>query len=430
MPHKLSTTTPPARKAAVAIIQRLRDHGHTAYLAGGCVRDALLGLLPKDYDVATDATPTHVKALFPRCQMVGEAFGVALVRENKCPVEVATFRKEADYTDHRRPDHVEFTTAEQDALRRDFTINGLFADPLKPDPQTGRDQIIDYVNGQQDIDNKIIRAIGDPNERFAEDYLRMLRAVRFAARLGFQLDPQTAASIRPLAKHLGQISRERIGTETLKMLTHPTRAHATHLLENLHLDGVTLNEDHLNPSETQQPLAALPDKPLPASLALAAWWITRRRLPQQLEAITHACLATAKADADRWRKALCLSNDNHQALQRILQLIPRAHDWPRLTTAGRKRLLAEPQWPDTWTLLQAINDPHITPLIAAEAPPLIAQGVDPKPLITGEDLIAAGIKPSPKLGQLLTHAYDAQLEGLIHDEASARKWLAEHTPAS
>src|SRR5688572_24859254 len=219
VPDNRPTHPPCRREDALAVVQRLRGAGHVAYFAGGCVRDLLLGLEPKDYDVATDAPPDRVRELFKRTQAVGQAFGVILVRVGRSQVEVATFRAEGEYLDGRRPSEVRFTTAEEDARRRDFTINGLFLDPLT-------DQVIDYVGGQADLKAKVIRAIGNPDERLEEDHLRLLRAVRFAARFGFEIEPATDAAIRRHAGHLVRISPERVAEELRAMLTPPTRGAA------------------------------------------------------------------------------------------------------------------------------------------------------------------------------------------------------------
>src|SRR5688572_13668746 len=195
------------RQDALAVVQRLRGAGHVAYFAGGCVRDLLLGLEPKDYDVATDAPPDRVRELFKRTQAVGQAFGVILVRVGRSQVEVATFRTDGTYLDGRRPSEVRFTTAEEDARRRDFTINGLFLDPME------NDRIIDYVGGQEDLAARRLRAIGDPAARFGEDHLRLLRAVRFAARFSLEIAPATAMAIESKASSLKGISPERIAEE-------------------------------------------------------------------------------------------------------------------------------------------------------------------------------------------------------------------------
>src|SRR5580693_7281598 len=212
---------PPAD--AMAVLKRLRDSGHIAYFAGGCVRDSILGLEAKDWDVATDAPPDRVRELFISTQAVGAAFGVILVRSGKSIVEVATFRADGAYEDGRRPGSVRFTSAEEDARRRDFTINGLFLDPVE-------NRVIDYVGGRDDLAARKVRAIGSPAERFGEDHLRLLRAVRFASRLGFDIEAATAEAIRSSAPRIKGISPERIAEELRLMLTAPTRNVAWRLL--------------------------------------------------------------------------------------------------------------------------------------------------------------------------------------------------------
>lgn len=197
---------------AAAIVRRLRAEGHEAFLVGGCVRDIVRGVTPQDFDIVTAARPEQVRALFPRTVPVGARFGVVLVIEGECPYEVATFRVESGYDDGRRPSRVAFATAEADVRRRDFTVNGLLMDP-----ETGR--IIDYVDGRRDIELRLIRTIGAPLERFAEDHLRMLRAVRFAAALGFAIDPETLAAIRRQAPAVGRISAERVREELTRIFT-------------------------------------------------------------------------------------------------------------------------------------------------------------------------------------------------------------------
>jgi poly(A) polymerase len=208
------------REFALDVVKRLRDAGHNALWAGGCVRDQLLGLSPKDYDVATSALPDAVRDLFGRRRTlaVGASFGVITVLGGKPlePIEVATFRTDGDYRDGRRPESVAFTDAEHDAQRRDFTINGLFYDPLE-------ERVVDYVGGVADIEARVVRAIGDPRRRFGEDKLRMLRAVRFAATYGFALDPDTLAAIRDMAAGVTAVSGERIGGELRRVLTHRLR---------------------------------------------------------------------------------------------------------------------------------------------------------------------------------------------------------------
>jgi poly(A) polymerase len=210
-----------ARRAGEAIIRTLVQAGHAAYFAGGCVRDELLGLTPTDYDVATDATPDRISALFPRTSEVGAAFGVVLVKSGREVTEVATFRSEGAYSDRRRPDSVTFSNPAEDAKRRDYTVNALFLDPhaggagsvegavVTSHGSHGR--VIDFVGGLLDLERRVLRAVGDPDQRLAEDHLRALRAARLAAKLGFQIDPGTAQAIRQHASQLQGVSRERIG---------------------------------------------------------------------------------------------------------------------------------------------------------------------------------------------------------------------------
>ncbi|MEX0744014.1 MAG: CCA tRNA nucleotidyltransferase [Phycisphaeraceae bacterium] len=416
-----------AREAAVAVVRQLRDAGHTAYFAGGCVRDALLGHEPKDYDVATDATPDQVRTLLPRSRAVGEAFGVVLVYRGGHAIEVATFRSEWGYTDKRRPDHVVFTDAEHDAKRRDFTINGLFADPLDADPHTGGDRIIDYVGGRADLEAGVVRAIGDPSERFSEDYLRMLRAPRFAARLNFAIERRTAAAIRPLAKHLGQISRERIGAEVQAMLTGPRPAAAIRLVHDLRLDGPVLNEDHTDvPLHTVDALTG-DAAPVPYATLLVAWLFNRHvaddlRLARVAAFASHGALARLR----RWRIALCLSNQHHDQAKAILTLLPQAERWRELDVARRKRLLGAPVWPETLRLLHALPAASEVDELERDAQPLIDEGVAPPPLVDGNDLIQLGLTPGPAFGRLLDAVYDAQLDGRVRDREQALAWVREH----
>ena len=217
------------------VIRNLRAAGFQALFAGGCVRDMLMNSQPWDYDIATDATPQQVGKIFPRVVMVGAKFGVAIVMRKSRQVEVATFRTDLSYSDGRRPDAVKFSTPREDALRRDFTINGIFYDPIAR-------KVIDYVSGQKDIKTGVIRTIGNPEKRFTEDYLRMLRAVRFSVRLGFYIDPRTIAAVRKHAKKISNISGERIYDELGKILSRKSVPDALELLENLGLAREILPE--------------------------------------------------------------------------------------------------------------------------------------------------------------------------------------------
>lgn len=409
-----------ARLAAVQVIAQLRQQGHVAYLAGGCVRDALMGADPKDYDVATEATPQQVQAIFPKSAAVGAAFGVVIVYtsapkgQNRFVTEVATFRAEGAYSDGRRPDEVRFTNAEEDASRRDFTINGLFAEPDPDQPDNpDADRIIDFVGGRADLEAGILRAIGDPGERFGEDYLRMLRAVRFTARLGFEIEPKTRAAIRAHARYLGQISRERIGQELLAMLQGPNPALALDLLQEHKLDAPILNEDPngqtLNASRRLSAQAKMPTR-------LAAWLIDR-----------HGQAAGDPRTVKRWRNALSLSNEHRDELGRLLKLIPSLDGWGEFARAARKRLAAHPDWEQTLLLYEAVGSD--AQAIRKDTGQLINDGIGlaPAPLLTGEDLIEAGFQPGPQFKTLLDLAYDQQLESHLTTHEQALTWLDSQT---
>lgn len=430
------------RDAAVAIVRTLRDAGHVAYLAGGCVRDDVMGVPPKDYDVATDAKPERVKSLFPKARYVGEAFGVVLVRVKGHSVEVATFRREWGYTDGRRPDKVEFTDAEEDARRRDFTINGLFEDPLRDGGEADAREaaIIDYVGGREDIRNRVVRAIGDPEARFSEDYLRLLRAVRFAARLGFTIEERTAKAIRARADKLAAISRERIGVEIGSMLSPPRkasqRAESARLMQELRLDAPALTEEHrAAPLPT---LASLRDEATyPA--ALTAWMIDRFvTLPTEPDGTRRAIGEFTEHESEtviaRWREAICLSNDVRDAVQHAFDSLAMMMDWPTLDTARRKRLMATRGWNDAVDLLNALaRHDRLVALahdINHDAAGLGAHTVRPDPFVTGDDLIALGQRPGPAFKHVLDEAYDRQLDGTLATREAALAWLRDRARRS
>jgi poly(A) polymerase len=399
-----------AREAAAAIVRTLRDHGHTAYFAGGCVRDELLGLEPTDYDIATDATPDRLKSLFPRSGEVGASFGVVLVKQRGIAIEVATFRSDGPYTDRRRPDVVHFSTPALDAARRDFTINALFLDPLAPpSPQApdARGLVIDFVGGLNDMKSRILRAVGNPAQRLAEDHLRALRGARFAARLGLTIDPLTASAIRDHAAELGGVSRERIGEEVKRMLTHPTRARALELLRELNLEGPVL-DDGAKPTSPPTTLAGLSGDTEYAT-ALAAWALDRDQ--------TWTVAAS-------WRRSLCLSNEDCQAMEAVLKAVALIEDgWLGLPVAARKRSAAAPAFAQALRLVQA-RQPATAASVHKEVERLSQTGLAPDPLVTGEHLIAMGLKPGPIFRRVLDGVYDAQLEGRVADQESAQRLAA------
>ena len=441
LPPAMPTDPPrPActRDDATAVVRRLRDVGHTAYFAGGCVRDLLLGLTPKDYDVATDAPPQRVRQLFHNTQAVGAAFGVILVRLGPSVIEVATFRTDGAYTDGRRPDTVTFATAEEDAKRRDFTINGLFMDPLDGD------QIIDFVGGRADLDAKVIRAIGNPDERFAEDHLRLLRAVRFAARLGFTIEEVTAEAIRRHAAELPRISPERVGDELRRMLFGIVGViTATSLLYHLDLmlelfrffpagdRGPLRLADHHQPrghhsifSFDEFNLTGLTHaKSFGMALATVGlyWRWNQAGRPNRL-----GSLLTKPEVANLvrgFRLALKISNDEAAEIEGILLGLGAMLVDPEPTLAARKRFLATPAAEEAiWLLCGVLRanlyDGRLLPL-EQSLRKMSGAYVAPPPLVTGDDLTAAGATPGPAFKRALDAAYDAQLEDRVTDRAAA-----------
>lgn len=396
-------------------MRTLRDAGHVAYFAGGCVRDELLGIEPADYDVATDATPDRISALFRRTSQVGASFGVVLVKLHNTTVEVATFRSDGDYSDRRRPDRVTFSDPQADARRRDFTINALFLDPLNEAAQSAHGHVIDYVGGQADLNARLLRAVGDPDQRLAEDHLRALRAVRLAARLDFSIDPATAQAIHRHARELSGVSRERIGEELRMMLSHPSRANALRLLHELDLDAPVLGEDH-RPASAADPVAGLAagGERVRIATALAAWAIGRFGSPQS---------AGAAGVVQRWRGALCLSNDETDDLRHLLTGAEFLEQrWAGSGIAVQKRAAATPWFAETVRLVD-VRDRDGAARIRGRVAELRAMppGIGPAPLVSGEDLIAQGLTPSPAFKAILERVYDSQLEAAVatRDQALA-----------
>lgn len=418
-----------ARQAAVEIVRELRGAGHVAYLAGGCVRDELLGLVPNDYDVATDATPERVSAVFRGVREVGKAFGVCLVRMRGVTVEVTTFRRESGYSDKRRPDSVEFCDAETDARRRDFTINALYIDPLDEGERAGG-RVIDFVEGQADLERGVIRAVGDADRRLAEDDLRALRAVRFAARFGFTIEDATAAAIRRHARELRGVSRERIGEE-LRMMFERAAAHraaAARLMQELGLDGPAL-EDELLPGATVHVTTSLPE-PCSFALGLAGWAVDRTAgesvdVPARLGAVR----ARREELVRRWRRALCLSNDERDELSGTLELLSALvltdGGFGGWRVARQKRAAAGRWFAGAMGLLSAL-DRERAGAIRARVDELARTwgGIAPPPIVTGDDLVAAGHSPGPGFARWLEEAYDAQLEGAVRDRDAAMELIA------
>jgi tRNA nucleotidyltransferase/poly(A) polymerase len=417
-----------SRQFAFDVVAKLRAAGHQALWAGGCVRDQLLGKTPKDYDVATDAEPERIREVFGRKRTlaIGAAFGVITVLGPKeaGQIEVATFRRDIGYSDGRRPDAVAYTSAEEDAKRRDFTINGIFFDPVSHEYH-------DYVGGRDDLLNHVLRAIGDPHERFAEDKLRMLRAVRFAATFHFALDAGTLAAVQKHAPDIRAVSAERIAAEMRRMLLHENRVAAMKLLresallpEILPELAAQLSRESVSsqPASWDRTLAILGQLKGPTSaMALAA--LLR-------EVHVHAGLAEVKSALARWK----LPNEDSSGVLLLLREEPlvrtaQTRPWPLI-----QRLLCAPRVDELVSFSEAVT------MVLGEGLESIAfcrqklalppAALNPPPLITGEDLKRLGISLGPTYRDILEAVRDEQLDGHLVsvDEAVAfiRNRYAEH----
>jgi poly(A) polymerase len=426
-------TKPPCDRAdAEMILRRLRDAGHVAYFAGGCVRDLLLGLAPKDYDIATDAPPQRVRELFSQTQAVGAAFGVILVHCGRSVVEVATFRSEGPYLDGRRPSQVAFTTAEKDAQRRDFTINGLFLDPLD------NDHVIDFVGGREDLLAHRLRAIGRPADRFAEDHLRLLRAIRFAARFNLDIEPATASAIAEHAPLLKGISPERIADELRLILTAPTRAIAWPMLWRFKLIHVILRflplpaHAELHPDRSIS-LAVAPGAEISFGLALASAALCSQCQPPAHDIRPLLEAGRIHATILAIDKALRLSNQEFDEIRHSLEGITPllADELPRL--AAIKRFLARTTAPQSRKLMDAIAHVglHVGRIDALRCRLVELEETDyaPPPFISGDDLTLAGLTPGPSFRTILDAVYDAQLEGRVRDREAAMQMALSAKPS-
>lgn len=443
------TTTNPLRDFATDVVRRLSDAGYVAFWAGGCVRDLMMGRTPKDYDVATNARPDEVRQLFGRRRTlaVGESFGVIIVLgPNKAAgqVEVATFRTEGEYADGRRPDSVTFCTPEEDAARRDFTINGMFFDPLT-------DTLHDFVGGEQDLGRGIVRAIGNPYDRMSEDKLRMLRAVRFAATLEFELDEATAAAVREMAGEILVVSWERITQELKRMLVDRHRERAMRLCHELGLLKIIFPE--LAPILDDAPSASGDTAPLPSSqsqLPAASsqhptpsrdWWRTLHMLGNLespgFELALATLLHTVPSPPQESRKqeqpgsvrAICrrlkLSNDETEHVTWLVSHQRALDDAKSLPLAALKRLLVHEHIADLLQLAyrSALAEQRETPGLDFASAYLAStprEILDPPELINGADLQQMGLTPGPRFKEILTAIRDAQLNEEISTPEEAR----------
>ncbi len=385
------------RDNASDVARHLQENGHVAYFAGGCVRDRLLGLAPVDYDIATDATPDRVKALFPHAISVGESFGVMLVRRGGHTLEIATFRSDGLYRDGRHPETIRFGTEIEDAARRDFTVNAMFEDPVSG-------LLIDHFNGRADLDDRVLRAVGDPAERLSEDRLRVLRAIRFAARFELEIEATTAAALR--SDHtLEGVSRERVGGELRRMLSDSTRVRAVELLESFALDLAVLGT--ARPSGGGHPAlkGLAPENREPID-GLAAWMLDRED-------------PADRTSIRALRDGLLLSNREERRLESVLTLVREVEDgWERASMAQRKRSAAREEFTTVVELVRG-RDAGFGAGVMSDLLELEATGIAPDPFLSGEDLIGAGLSPGPDFKQILDVTYDAQLEGDLETRAEA-----------
>ena len=414
---------------ATEVVRRLQQAGYTALWAGGCVRDLLLGHAPSDYDVATNALPDAVRRLFGERNTlaVGAAFGVIVVKGGRGAedVEVATFRTEGPYLDGRRPERVVFSTPEEDAQRRDFTINGLFYDPLAT-------QLFDYVGGREDLERRVLRAIGDPHERFTEDKLRILRAVRISARFGCELEARTAAAVREMAPEILVVSQERIAQELQKILAHPSRRVALERAIGLGVLPVILPELAGFLQEVR------PEEELPREVA--NWLRGLESIPSpDFELALAALLRPAGGEGTRLElrrlaegacRRLKLSNAQVEQTGWLLEHEGQVTGLPQARGAVQKRLLAHPWARNLVALARALAvGEGAAPTAAAWCDQYLDQTprhvLQPVPLLTGDDLKRLQLVPGKEFKAILEDVYNAQLEGRVTTREEAQALAGE-----
>jgi poly(A) polymerase len=441
-----STMKSPMEQTAREIVRKLRAAGHVAYYAGGCVRDLLTGTPPKDIDIATDARPEAVQKLFPRTYAVGAHFGVIVVLENEFQFEVATFRSDGVYIDGRHPVEVHFATAEEDAARRDFTINGMFFDPEK-------EEVIDFVGGRADLERRLIRAIADPSQRFAEDRLRMLRAIRFATVLGFEIDPATWDAIVASAPTITQISAERIREELVKIFLSPNRARGWDLLDASGLMRAILPELEAMKGCEQPPQFHPEGDVFKHTRIMLEMLPASASLPLVFSVLFHdvAKPPTAMVDEDgriRFNGHDRIGAEMTEAIMERLRFsraeidatveAVRQHmvfkDVPNMRVAKLKRFMARPTFEDELELHRvdcasshAMLDNYEFLLKKKEE--FASEPIIPPPLVRGDDLIAMGMKPGPQFGEILEAVETRQLEGALKNREEALAWVKEFLTA-
>jgi poly(A) polymerase len=433
---------PPHSSKVVAkeIVERLQKAGFAAFWVGGCVRDFLLGREPQDFDIATDAKPESVEKLFKRTITVGKKFGVMVVVENKHQFQVATFRAESDYKDGRRPETIHFANAEADASRRDFTVNGLFYDPISKKTH-------DWVGGEKDLRAKIIRTIGKPEERFAEDHLRLLRAVRFAAQLNFEIEPKTFAAIKSLAPKIKLISAERIRDELLKLFSPPHAARGLHLLRESGLLEHILPELAATIACEQSPdyhpegtvfehIKLMLEKLPPDSNELLPWTVLLHDIAKpetakkDLQTGAIHFYGHEKVGAEMARGILNRLRFPKKQIDEIVACVlhhMQFKDVKQMRKSTLRRLLLRETFPLELELhkldcLGSHGDLELYDFLIEQAEELKKKPKIRPPLLTGKDLIELGVKPSPAMGKLLNEIREKQLQDELANPREAKIW--------
>lgn len=431
------------RRKATVVVRRLAEAGHQAYLVGGCVRDLLLGREPADYDVATSARPEEVLRLFPKAITVGAQFGVVKVVLDGAEIEVATFRSDHGTEDSRHPREVRYArTAEEDVRRRDFTINGLLYDPLQ-------DEYLDFVGGRDDLRAGLIRTIGEPAERFAEDRLRLLRAIRFAARFGYRVEEKTWAALCAGAVEITQVSRERIRDELVKMLTEGAARRAFELLDEAGLLGTLLPEVAKMKGVAQPPefhpegdvwvhtlmMLEKMQRPTP-TLALAVLLHDVGKPPtfrvaDRIRFDEHTEVGAVMAEGICGR--LRLSNRDTEQVVALVRNHLRFKDAPRMRPSTFKRFISMEGFEEHLELhrldcLASHGDLSNWRFVKEQLETLPPEVVRPPRLLTGHDLQAMGYVPGPQMGKILAALEEAQLEGTLKSSAEARAFVEKHFP--
>ena len=433
---------------AIKVISKLQQSGYLAYFAGGCVRDLLRDEIPTDYDIATNALPEQVTALLNKTRSVGAHFGVIIVISGEFVFEVATFRNDGSYGDGRRPETVEFTSPEEDVLRRDFTINGIFYDPIK-------DLTIDYVNGQDDIKSGTVRAIGNPESRFKEDHLRLLRAVRFAARFDYKIEENTWAAICSNAKEIKNISEERIRDELSKILVDPQRVQGFDLLMESGLMEAILPEI-IDLKGCEQPPQFHPEGDVFVHTRLM---LTLLKEDPSLSLVLSVLLhdigkpATFSYDeeADRIRfnghdkigsgmattilRRLKYPNKIIEEVTEMVDNHMTFKDVQKMREAKLKRFMARSTFEDETELhrvdcLGSWGGLDNYDFLNQKRADFDNEPIIPPPLLTGNDLIEIGWNPGPELGKILTKVQDLQLEGSLSTKVEALDWVNSNHPTS